>query len=569
MKRRSLVFLLTCAAVHAASAQQMPGMDMGGMQMDHGSMPGMQHGAPPQPGPQEKGTAAGKQGKTVQQGAPGNTPAGRAEQSLQSSAAQQRSQADEKPTAASDAQSVQLDVQRLQEAENPALHTGSDLPAPELLHEAMGRTPVPLKQFQDWAEAGNPTLKQAAAARESSEQQARQAALPPNPTVGYSGDHIRGGQYHGGEEGAFVQQTVVLGGKLGLRRDVYRREADANRIGMDQQLLRVRADVQLAFYHTLAAQRVVALQQGLLQLAADQVTNSHQLANLGQADAPDVLQAEVEREEAKIDYADAQRDYLRSFAMLAAAANQPNLPVSPLEGDLEQVPDLNADAAVARVLAESPELRRAEAEVAAAEARLKQQKREPVPDLQVQAGEWYSGERLDGINKAAGWMSFAQAGVELPLWNRNQGATGAARADVARAQADVTRTQLSLKQQAEPLAQSYLSARFQAERYKTELLPRAERAYELYSMKYQQMAAAYPQVLLSQRTLFRLQIGYLRALETEWTDAVRLQNYTLSGGLQGVGSGVDRDAAPGLTTTDSRASAAGMQGLRPRSGGGE
>ena len=527
------------------------------MQMDQGSMPGMQHGSKPQSGAQENSTAPGRQGEAVQKAAPQNAPARRAEQSLENSAAQQRAQPDTRPNAGSDALSVERNVQQLQEAENPALHTGEALPSPELLRDTMQRSPLTLQQFQDWAEAGSPTLKQAAAARESSEQEARQAALPPNPSIGYSGEHIRGGSYHGGEQGAFVQQTVVLGGKLHLRRDVYRREADANRIGTEEQLYRVRAGVQMAFYHALTAQRMVAVEKQLLQLAADSVAVSHQLANLGQADAPDVLQAEVEREQAVIDYQDAQRAYLQRFAVLAAAANQPGLPVSPLQGELEQVPDLNADAAVARVLDESPSLRRAQAEVAVADARLKQQKREPVPNLNVQAGEWYSGDRLDGTNRAAGWMSFAQAGVELPLWNRNQGATGAARADVARAQAEVTRTQLSLKQQAEPLAQGYLSARFQAERYRTQLLPRAQRAFELYSMKYQQMASAYPQVLLSQRTLFRLQISYLQALEAEWTNAVGLQNYALSGGLDSVG------AAPrGGTSDTANGSATPMQRMR-------
>ena len=516
----------------------MPGMDMPGMRMDHSST--QRRSTPP-----------------TQQSSPQNKPEQRAEQSLENSEAQQRAQPDTKRTAKSDNLSLQRDVQHLQEAENPAGRTGTDLPAPELLREVNTRTPIPLQQLQDWAEAGNPTLKQAAAARESSEQQARQAALPPNPTVGYSGEHIRGGSYHGGEEGAFVQQTVVLGGKLGLRRDVYRREADANRIGTEEQRLRVRAGVQLAFYHALTAQQMVAVQRQLMQLAADSVAVSHQLANLGQADAPDVLQAEVEREQAAIDYQDAQRDYLQRFAVLVAMSNQPNLPVSPLQGDLEQVPDLNADAAVARVLAESPTLQRAQAEVAVADARLKQQKREPVPNLQVQAGEWYSGDRLDGTTKPAGWMSFAQAGVELPLWNRNQGATGAARADVARAQAEVTRTQLLLKQQAEPLAQAYLSARFQAERYRTQLLPRAQRAYELYSMKYQQMASAYPQVLLSQRTLFRLQISYLRALESEWINIVGLQNYALGGGLDSVGA-----MSRGSASDTMNGSAAPMQRIR-------
>ncbi len=69
---------------------------------------------------------------------------------------------------------------------------------------------------------------------------------------------------------------------------------------------------------------------------------------------------------------------------------------------------------------------------------------------------------------------------------------------------------------AEPLAQSYLSARFEAERYKTQLLPRATRAYQLYLQKYQDMAQAYPQVLVSQRTLFQLQIDYLKALHSAW-----------------------------------------------------
>ena len=50
-------------------------------------------------------------------------------------------------------------------------------------------------------------------------------------------------------------------------------------------------------------------------------------------------------------------------------------------------------------------------------------------------------------------------------------------------------------------------------------------------MKYQQMASAYPQVLVSQRTLFQLQIAYLTALNTEWSTAISLQNATLTGGL--------------------------------------
>jgi cobalt-zinc-cadmium efflux system outer membrane protein len=44
------------------------------------------------------------------------------------------------------------------------------------------------------------------------------------------------------------------------------------------------------------------------------------------------------------------------------------------------------------------------------------------------------------------------------------------------------------------------------------------------------MAQAYPQVLVSQRTLFQLQISYLMALHDVWQSAIALQNYTLAGG---------------------------------------
>ena len=93
------------------------------------------------------------------------------------------------------------------------------------------------------------------------------------------------------------------------------------------------------------------------------------------------------------------------------------------------------------------------------------------------------------------------------------------------------------------------------------MIPRAQRAYELYSVKYQQMAAAYPQVLVSQRTLFRLQMSYLRSLEAEWVSAVRLQNYTLGGGLdRAASSGDDRG-------NGAYRSAAPLQGWRAMNGG--
>ena len=420
----------------------------------------------------------------------------------------------------------------LQEPESPKNKTGSNLPAPELLKDVATRPPMALADFETLADANNPTLKQANAFVRRSQEQARQAGLYPNPSVGYQGEQIRGGSYGGGEQGGFVQQTVVLGGKLGLRRNIYDQQRRSDQIGVEEQTYRVHGDVQQAFYDALTAQATVQLRQRLLGVSLDAVETVHQLANVGQADAPDILQTEVETEQAKVDYVTAQRQYLQAFRTLAALAGKGDLSVSPLQGELEKAPDLNAEQIVDSIVADSPTVKRARQEAAVAQARLKDAKRESVPDLQLRAGEQYNGEQVSqNPNKAAGAQSFATAGINIPLWNRNQGNVGAAKAEIERAEQDVARAQFALRQQAAPLAQSYLSAQFEADRYKTQLIPRAARAYELYLKKYQNMAQAYPQVLVSQRTLFQLQISYLMALHDVWRSAIALQNYTLTGGL--------------------------------------
>jgi len=423
--------------------------------------------------------------------------------------------------------------QQLQEPENQAMHTGASMPAPELLQEVSARPLKKLAEFIQLADANNPTLKQAAAIVRRSAAQAKQAGLYPNPSVGYQGEQIRGGSFGGGEQGAYIAQSIVLGGKLGLRRNVYEQQKKSDEAAAEAQIDRVHGDVTQAFYKTLAAQETVVVRRRLLKLTLDAVETVHQLANVGQADAPDILQSEVESEQAKVDYANAQRDFLQNFSTLAALAGQSDLPANPLDGALDAIPDIDTDHIVDTIIQGSPTVKQAQLEITVAEARLKDAKRESVPDLQLKAGEQYNFETVAVLpTKAAGPQSFASAGVSLPLWNHNQGAKQAAEADIDRAQQDLQRVKLSLHQQAESLVQMYLSSRFEADRYRTQLIPRAARAYQLYLQKYQSMAMAYPQVLVSQRTLFQLQASYIQALGSVWQNAIALQHYTLKGGLE-------------------------------------
>jgi len=63
------------------------------------------------------------------------------------------------------------------------------------------------------------------------------------------------------------------------------------------------------------------------------------------------------------------------------------------------------------------------------------------------------------------------------------------------------------------------------------MLPRAEQAYKLYQANYQNMAGAYAQVLISQRTLFQLEADYIQALANAWQSALAIRGFGLMDGL--------------------------------------
>ncbi len=393
-----------------------------------------------------------------------------------------------------------------------------------------------LAELEQLALATNPTMAQVRANMQVAAGLVKQAGLYPNPTVGYYGDEIRGGSYAGGEEGAFVSQTIVLGGKLGAARRVAKLEASEAGTSSDIQRLRVLNNVRALFYDVLAAQRMIEVRQNLARLAGDALQTSRQLGNVGQADRPDILQAEVEQQQATVSLRVAERNLQTAWRILAVVVGKPDLPLAKLEGDLESVPDIDYEESVATALRDSPEVKLAQQGVEHAEASLVQARKAPIPDLQLTGMLMQSYEILPTDGKATGLVGGAQIGVELPIFNRNQGNIAAAKGEVESAKQELVRVKLELERHLADLFRDYDAARVTVEQYKGEMLPRAEEAYKLYQANYQRMAGAYPQVLISQRTLFQLQADYIRTLDSTWQSALLIRGFGLTDGLAGPGS---------------------------------
>jgi outer membrane protein, heavy metal efflux system len=389
-----------------------------------------------------------------------------------------------------------------------------------------------LDQLRQLALAHNPTLAQAQAGVRAAAGRTHQAGLLPNPTIGYMGEEIRGGSFGGGQQGVFVQQDVILGGKLGLAQKVLAAEGDQAKAEAAEQRLRVENGVRIAFYQSLAAQNMVEVRAKLNALAQDAVETTRQLFNVGQADQPDVLQAQVESDQAALAVLTEQQEQQRAWRVLAAVVGQPDLPLAPLAGNLADLPEINSAEILQTILRDSPAVKIAQLGVTRADAEIASARRAAIPDLFLRAGYANNLEQLNpGHPQSVGSEAFAELGVNLPVLNRNQGNIAAATADRERAAAEVQRVALVLRQMAAPVLQDYASSRAIAQSYQSSTLPHARQAYDLYLQKYNEGAAAYPQVLIAQRTLFQLESSYINALESVAIDAATLQGLLLTDAL--------------------------------------
>lgn len=395
---------------------------------------------------------------------------------------------------------------------------------------------VTLEELERMATERNPTLAQAAASVRAAEGRRRQAGAFPNPTVGYFGEELAfRALSDNSEHGVFVEQTIPLGGKLGKSKRIFEREREQAEAIAEAQARRVANSVRMLYFETLGAQQLVELRADLADLAREAVEITKELYNVGQADRPDQLEIEIEAERAEIESLRARTDWEQAWSALGAMVGDPALRPARLAGSLEEGAGvLEQEQLLSVVLRDSPELRAARAGVERARAVVSRERAERIPDLFLSGGVGYNNEILERDGRKTGAEGRIEVGVNVPIFNRNRGGIAAAEAELAIAERELERLQLSLRTRLSTSFRAYRNAHTMVEKYRTQVVPRAREAYEMYLGNFRQMAASYPQVLIAQRTLFQVEVEYARALVELRRSTTALRGLLLEGGLDAV-----------------------------------
>lgn len=386
-------------------------------------------------------------------------------------------------------------------------------------------TPVDLT-IEDLIQMGlgnSPAVAQAAARVDALRGRWVQAGLPPNPTVGYVGSEL-GNDARGGQNGGFAGQDFITGGKLRLDQAIVAQEIQR----ADQQLaatqLRMTTDVRKAAYAVLVAQRRVELAENLTELSGQAVEASRELQEAQEIPRAGLLQSELEQQNAAILFQTARNQYSSAWRQLSAVIGS-DMPPQPIAGDVSQLPAmLDWDEQLVRVSAMSPEIGAAAADVMRAQAALRRAVVEPIPNVSTQFSVQYD----ESTNYT---IAGIQAGIPLPLWNRNQGGIRQAQAEVVEASRNAGRVELDLKRRLAEAFQTYASARAQAETYATSILPKARQTIELVQRGYRLGEIGYLDLLTAQRTYSQTNLAYLDALSALWASHSEIEGLLLSGSL--------------------------------------
>jgi len=408
---------------------------------------------------------------------------------------------------------IAVTVSGIQAQEKPALSLDQSKVATRLQAQPQTQAPTS-KRSITLPEAVEIFLRQnlqLVAARydiETAEAEKLTARLRPNPQltaglsdlpVNLSGPLIKEQTYSYG-----ISRPIELGGKRSKRIDFANANYDLARGQFQMAVWQLTSDLKRKFY-------TVVLNQSLLNLArenevtfAEIVKHTTELVNAGEISGLDLERVEVEKLKFDTDLANSERDYevaLRDLRFVLGGDYR----VMDIEaaGTIDYEPYQFSYADLRdKALAERPDLKAAQLGERAADANIRLQNAQRIPDLTVGGG-------VEQVPAGTSSFTFG-VGIELPISNRNQGER--AKALIAKKQAQ-TQTQLVTNQVLSDVDKALVAFEMQTRRvnlYRTGVLTKVNN--------------------IQDKTQIALNAGESSTLEL--LDAIRTRRDTLAGFYQ-------------------------------------
>ena len=368
-------------------------------------------------------------------------------------------------------------------------------------------TTLTLEQTQAIARRQNPAFEVFAANREAARAEVLQALAYPNPELEITGGAATAREAPRDsalEYGVGLVQPIELGAKRRARQaaaeallPVAQREEDVFRATL-------RGDVTKAYHTILYHVRALELAGAALRTEREIGQIVARRVEGGEAPEIDQVKQRVEMLKASGAVRSRERQLASARAVLNALCGRALPPGFRLQDALESPlapPDLEQARQIA--LGRHPTLRRLEAVLRQKERIVEQERKAWYPDVKPGLSV---GRAMDADSVGV------SLGVELPLWNRNQGRIAATEADLAEARAEMERARLEVLTGLDTAAQACEGAREQLSAFRGGLRSAAAEALRIETFLYQEGEVDFLHLQDARRTARQTEVEYLQAL---------------------------------------------------------
>lgn len=321
------------------------------------------------------------------------------------------------------------------------------------------------------------------------------------------------------EDYGYLSETFELDGKRHRRvaladAQLHQREAEA-------ALLRaqIAGRVAGAYWNAVALGQVAALLAQDMTAVDEMVRYHKERVDAGAMRGVDLLRMQIERDRLEVALRTAQRDAEQArLELFRQMGRAPQAGV--VLADVLTTPPAVAPVPLATVLAQRPDVHAAQEGVTAAEADVRLQHANAVPNVDLLGGY----KRNGALNTGYGALQ-----IDLPLRNRNQGEIERANAGVIAAKAYLAALQLQIKAEVDEAEANYKQAQEIVNRLLPDMQQKARENLDLLTQAYRIGGVDLLRYLDAERTEFDVEVSALRTLAELQQAALRLQ---LSYGVQ-------------------------------------
>ncbi|MGE0470591.1 MAG: TolC family protein [Nitrospira sp.] len=379
-----------------------------------------------------------------------------------------------------------------------------------------------LDEMTDMALKHNPALQEAATLIDQGRGAQATAAAYPNPSItgtfgpGRTREGLRDSTFF--ERGVAVSQPVEWPGMRQARQRAAEAALAGSQAAVDASRLNLLAEVKIAFYQLLLAQRNEELIMEALASVQEFQRGVKARVDAGQARPFEALKANVEVQKVSNDLNHARHVLVVGRSRLNALTGGLLGKNFNVQGNFVSPPlELNPDGLVASASTQHPTVRRVRKEIERAEHSVVQERQSLIPFVTI-----------SGIfqQEAAETAYLARLSVPIPLWYRRQGEITGALSAKQRAEAEHAKLQNELVAAITESVEEAHAAQDRIGVFEKGLLKQAEETLRIARISFQQGAASLLEFIDAQRVHRQMLLEYTQAQASFSVEMARLERWT-------------------------------------------